>query len=691
MEFSQVSLTAYIGAAIMAWVLAAVYLLDWRHHRAERALGVAALVHGLNLALTGLTFSTLAAPPQAMLVVEALHYACWALALRTLLQHTGRAKLPRAQTLLFALPWPIAGVLLLAAITQMNFLFFLGTWISLALSVIALVCVEQTYRFATENNRGNKVIVISLGALFLYDTYLYSYATIFQQFDPMLWQSRAAVSIGVCLFMALGKQLLGKQSNISSDLSLSRPMAFYSTSLIAVGSLFMVLALGGYYVRIYSGNWGSVVYSLLVIGAVLLVFSMLVSRSLREQMSAIINKHLFRHKYDYRSEWLRLINFLSMPTDGSEAAQRAFLAATSITKASGGALWLKKSDHFDPVFQLALPTGSHPPKVDTASEFCRIMQSHEWVFLIHAKPGQSQAKYNELLPPWVINNKQHWLLLPLMAGHELVGFLLLCEPHNANPITWEDLDLFKTTGRQLGSYLKLHQQSEQLAENRQFDTFNKLVAFIVHDINNVIAQQSLVVKNAEKHKHKPEFVDDAMHTIDNSVERMRQLLKKLSPGANELVQKVKIHDAVRLAIDESKQSRSKINKQLDLGSHWLMADQVRLVMTISHFIKNAVDATAEQGEVRVTMTLEPARATILIEDTGHGMDSNFIQHRLFKPFDTTKSGKGMGIGAYLSREYIKELGGTLEVSSKIGEGTQVVFTLPVQSTESEKIREASRL
>src|SRR5690606_11443362 len=60
-----------------------------------------------------------------------------------------------------------------------------------------------------------------------------------------------------------------------------------------------------------------------------------------------------------------------------------------------------------------------------------------------------------------------------------------------------------------------------------FDTFNKLSAFVMHDLKNLIAQQALVVENAAKHKENPAFIDDMIRTIDNSVQRMSNLLKKL--------------------------------------------------------------------------------------------------------------------------------------------------------------------
>jgi signal transduction histidine kinase len=59
------------------------------------------------------------------------------------------------------------------------------------------------------------------------------------------------------------------------------------------------------------------------------------------------------------------------------------------------------------------------------------------------------------------------------------------------------------------------------------------------------------------------------------------------------------------------------------------------------------------------------------------MDEDFIRERLFRPFFTTKASKGMGIGAYQAREYVRSLGGTLAVASTPGEGTRFTLRLPL--------------
>jgi putative PEP-CTERM system histidine kinase len=204
-----------------------------------------------------------------------------------------------------------------------------------------------------------------------------------------------------------------------------------------------------------------------------------------------------------------------------------------------------------------------------------------------------------------------------------------------------------------------------------------LVAFIIHDLNNLIAQQALVVRNAEKHKGNPAFFEDAIKTISNSVDRMNNLLKKLRRDDSDLVKRLSITEVVQQAINECQRSSPALTADIQPNYRSINADQVRLVMTITNFIKNAQEATPDGGKVHVTLQINDNSAVIIIADTGSGMDWDFIHNRLFKPFETTKSGKGMGIGVYLSREYISELAGTLNVASEPGEGTVITITLPL--------------
>ena len=74
--------------------------------------------------------------------------------------------------------------------------------------------------------------------------------------------------------------------------------------------------------------------------------------------------------------------------------------------------------------------------------------------------------------------------------------------------------------------------------------------------------------------------------------------------------------------------------------------------------------------------MQDDEAHLTVVDNGAGMDEDFLRHRLFRPFDSTKGAKGMGIGAYQAREYARDLGGDVEVWSAPGQGTRFCIRLP---------------
>jgi len=76
-------------------------------------------------------------------------------------------------------------------------------------------------------------------------------------------------------------------------------------------------------------------------------------------------------------------------------------------------------------------------------------------------------------------------------------------------------------------------------------------------------------------------------------------------------------------------------------------------------------------------------AVIEVRDTGCGMDGDFLRNRLFRPFDSTKGRSGMGIGAYEAREFVRELGGQLDVQSEPGVGTCFQIRLPLAKNDGE--------
>jgi signal transduction histidine kinase len=112
------------------------------------------------------------------------------------------------------------------------------------------------------------------------------------------------------------------------------------------------------------------------------------------------------------------------------------------------------------------------------------------------------------------------------------------------------------------------------------------------------------------------------------------------------------------------------------GTVSVVGHPARLERVIGHLIQNAIEATSPEGNVVVRLLRQNASAVIAIADTGCGMNERFVRNRLFRPFESTKP-TGMGIGTYEARQYVRELGGRIEVESREDQGTVFRVTLPL--------------
>lgn len=214
---------------------------------------------------------------------------------------------------------------------------------------------------------------------------------------------------------------------------------------------------------------------------------------------------------------------------------------------------------------------------------------------------------------------------------------------------------------------------------------------MVHDLKNLVSQLSLLVSNAEKHKNNPEFQRDMLETVTHSVQRMKLLLQKLSRNATpERTAPLCIDEVLQQAVVlKSAFEPTPVLKIEDAGL-MVLADRERLERVVGHIIQNAIEATPKDGRVTIRLTQHDDGDAVIVEisDTGKGMNEEFIRERLFKPFETTKSA-GMGIGAFESREYIRELGGMLEVMSQPPVGTTFKIVLPLYKLETQAVERAA--
>ena len=262
------------------------------------------------------------------------------------------------------------------------------------------------------------------------------------------------------------------------------------------------------------------------------------------------------------------------------------------------------------------------------------------------------------------------------------------KPRNPVSVNWEVNDLLKTAGRQAAGFLAQMQATEALLESRKFAAFNRMSAFVVHDLKNIVTQLSLMMRNSQRLLTNPEFQNDMLLTVDNSLVRMRQLMRQLHEGPvlSASASGVDLEVHIERLVARSIKSGREINFDL-LSPAAVKGQEDRIERVLGHLIQNALDATDIAGSVRISLDSEGDRARVVLCDTGCGMSPEFVASSLFKPFQTTKQ-HGMGIGAYECALYIQELGGEIHVDSTLGAGTTITLTIPLFGSTA-SIRESA--
>lgn len=232
---------------------------------------------------------------------------------------------------------------------------------------------------------------------------------------------------------------------------------------------------------------------------------------------------------------------------------------------------------------------------------------------------------------------------------------------------------------QLTNALALSHASDALSRSRQFEAYNRLSAYLVHDLKNLVAQVSLIVKNAEKHKYNPEFIDDSIATLENVVFKIEHLLSQLKKGLVKIDTKIIINLAEVIKDVAIQQAGNKPSLKLvtKLDKCEVLGEKEKITAILGHLVQNAQEATPDNGFVRMELSKDEQQAIIKVIDNGSGMDNKFIAERLFKPFDTTKGNAGMGIGVYEARDYIVKHSGSCDVESNVGVGTTFTIKLPL--------------
>jgi putative PEP-CTERM system histidine kinase len=553
----------------------------------------------------------------------------------------------------------------------------------------ALVLVHNLYgQAAPESRIGLRTAMLGLVLMWGYDLNLYTLAYLDAQGALALFQYR-----GVFLAAVAPLFLIGAAAGKSLRIRLSRAATFQSLSLLGICVYFLVMAVLATALRGSSWNWASALTAALLASMMIATAVLVLSEWARGWVKVKLAKHLFEHRYDYRTEWLRFTDTIGRAGPAAPPlGERIIKAFADIVDAPGGLLLVS-----DGGAMLASAAewnwpGAAPAELEGSADLWSAVESRGRIIEFEAlRQGWASSRDRALpMPGWMLDDRRLWAGVPLLHQQRLIGLVLLAAPEYRRPLDWEDFDLLRTAGGQAASSLAEAQGQEALGKAQRFEEFNRRFAFILHDVKNLVSQLSLLSRNAERHADNPEFRADMIATLKSSVGKMNELLARLSPGAGARVQRIEpqpLRPLLTAAI-AAKRGGHDVRLLGDAGL-WAQADGPALEQAIGHLIQNAVEACSSTVPVTVKVARKDASAIISVSDKGIGMDSDFVRNQLFQPFASTKPG-GFGIGTFEALSLINAMGGRMTVESRPGQGTTFTILLPAAEPAQEPQPERKR-
>jgi putative PEP-CTERM system histidine kinase len=275
------------------------------------------------------------------------------------------------------------------------------------------------------------------------------------------------------------------------------------------------------------------------------------------------------------------------------------------------------------------------------------------------------------------------LLFPLGLGGRLLGLIGLGPEFTGGEYGHDDFDLLTALGSQAASALLAARMAEELAHVREQQAWNRLSAFVLHDIKNAATMLSLLRENAPDHIHEPEFQQDMLEVVDDALRRMGRVEERLQTLKNEVMperRELELGDFLKKCCRRLQTQLPAMEMKVEVQDGlWLESDPELLFSIFENLMLNAFEAGGEgtSARIRAWKAEEDGQVVVEVIDNGPGIPAELLPEALFEPFKTSKAG-GSGIGLWQVRRMLESLGGSITAENmEAGGGARFVVRLPL--------------
>jgi signal transduction histidine kinase/HAMP domain-containing protein len=235
------------------------------------------------------------------------------------------------------------------------------------------------------------------------------------------------------------------------------------------------------------------------------------------------------------------------------------------------------------------------------------------------------------------------------------------------------------------------QMEEKIIQTDKLSALGLMASSFAHEVNNPLATINVFAEDLiDRLEQQDADLDEEemalyLTKIKENTERCKKITSNLlnfSRKSNWTVTHMDINETIvnSISLVESTLKKKQIKLTTALPHHLplLLGDSLKLMQVLVNLINNAIDAMEQSGQLDISASVEQNYVLIQVMDTGSGIKPEVLG-KIFDPFYTTKPvGKGTGLGLSVCYGIIEEFGGTIQVESKVGAGTNVKVRLPVR-------------
>lgn len=408
------------------------------------------------------------------------------------------------------------------------------------------------------------------------------------------------------------------------------------------------------------------------------------SGKMRRRVHFFISTHFYINKYEYRDEWLALSQHLHGALSEADVvkALRRVLAESLYTNeifvwigdSSQGYRLISSPENPD--------TRSNENAIASNDHLVRFFKTHSHFHVKEKEPDQAWKK--------VAKNKEAFLssmnlilIAPISIGNQLVGLIGLGPEFTGGQYGYDDFDLLTVLGSQTASALLAVRMSEELAHAREQQVWNRLSAFVLHDIKNAATMLSMLKENAPEHIHEPEFQQDMLELVDDVLKRMGWVEKRLRTLKDEITPVRQNLELGRFLQDCSRRLETKLASmeiKIECKSEMQISTDPELLFSImENLLLNAFEAQGEGTivQIRTGRDDDGRQAVVEIIDNGPGIAEELLPDVLFEPYKTSKDG-GIGIGLWQVKRVAASLGGSISAENRLEGGARFIVKLPLK-------------